>query len=179
MSEIWINDDGLVIRFGTEEAVFRNIGAYRSHGPRRFVEVIVQSDELPAHDETGPTILNDQFAIPAGAFIESVEIVTYDDFDSAADAMTFNLGLVSQDRTTGLSADADALIDAATQAEMNTGGVNIAGWVGDAVGTVLEDAKLLTWQVETATATDGHATIRVRWSVPPKDEDTLVWDKSA
>ena len=169
----WINDDGLVVRFGIEEAVQRNIGAYQSHGPRRFVEVIAQAGELPLAADSS-TILNDQFAIPEGAYIEDVEIVTTTTF-VGADA-TFDLGVINQDRSTG--GDPDGFVEAATLAELNAGGTNVAGWVGDLVGTTLDAAKLLVWNVSTANLTAGAATIRIHWSVPPKSVDTLAWDKS-
>lgn len=175
----WINDDGLVIRFGVEEAVLRNIGAYRTHGPRRFVEVIVDPANrfFPEQDDGfDEEILNDQFAIPAGAFIESVEIMTYEDFTGTG---VLSVGLTAQDRAlTGATHDDDALVDEASVANLNAGGTNVAAWVGSLVGETLDEARLLTWKVDTADLAGGKATIRVRWSVPPKTEDTLAWDKS-
>lgn len=177
----WTNADGLIIRFGVEEAEFRNIGAYNMSGPVHWVEILVDHSELPAHDAADVTILNDKFAIPAGAFIEEVQILPPTEaFDSSNDDLIFNLGTVTQsDRS--LSDDTPlGLVNAADQTELNAGGTNTAGWVGSQVGTVLTESKLLSWQTTTATATAGKTVIRVKWSIPPKNaEDTLVWNKSA
>lgn len=68
---------------------------------------------------------------------------------------------------------------AATQTELNAGGTNTAGWVGALVGTVLSEAKLLSWDTAGADATAGKTVIRIQWSIPPKNaEDTLVWSKA-
>lgn len=175
----WLNEDDLMVKFGIEESTLRNIGAYCMYGPVHWVEILVDHSELPLNAESDTTILNDNFKIPAGAFIESVTVRVPDEaFDSSGDALTFDLGLVNADRSLS-DDDPDALIVAATQAELNAGGTNTAGWVGVAVGTVLSEAKLLSWDTAGADATAGTTVIRIEWSVPPKNaEDTLVWSKA-
>ena len=173
---VWTNDDGLRVKFGLDKAVHRNIGAYTNFGPVHQLEILVDHSELPAVAD-GQVILNDAFAIPAGALIEDVEVmVPTEAVDSAGDALTFCLGGIDQDRSS--NADTDGFIVDATQAELNAGGENTAGWVGAYVGTTLSTSKLLTWEVNAAAATAGTFTIRIRWSVPPKNEDTLAWSKS-
>lgn len=179
----WYNSDGLMVKFGIEEAVLRNIGAYCTDGPVHWVEILVDHAELPLLADN-LVILNDQFAIPAGAVIEGVTITKPTElFDSSDDGETFNLGLINQDRDTGDDAPT-SLINAATQAELNAGGRNISGWIdgGDTVvntGVALTAAKLLTWEVNTTQPTQGKTTIRIEWSIPPKNaSDTLVWSKA-
>jgi hypothetical protein len=175
----WLNDDDLMIKFGIEEATLRNIGAYCMYGPVQWVEILVDHSELPLNAASDVTILNDNFKIPAGAFIESVTIRVPDEaFDSAGDALVFTLGAVNADRS--LSDDTPlGFVDSATQTELNAGGTNTAGWVGSLVGTVLSEAKLLSWDTTTADATAGTTVIRIEWSMPPKNaEDTLVWSKA-
>lgn len=168
----WINDDGLVVKFGATEAEDRNVGAYNVEGERNILEVILDFNEMPAVAD-GSVILNDHFQIPTGAHIEAVEIVDYVDFVGAT--ATVNVGTIDTDRTS--NADVDGLVAAATIAELNAGGENTAGWVGAQVGTTLTANKLLTWEVDTAALTAGLATVRIKWSVPPVVGDTLVWTK--
>lgn len=181
MSEVWTNDDGLTIKFGTAEAVFRNIGAYSQDGPVHWVEVLVDHSELPAVADNA-VILNDNFAIPAGAIIEGVEIRVPTEAFTGTGA-TFCLGTANKD---GTGIDTDALIDEATLTELNAGGTNDSGWAtsntleGVSPRVPLAAPKLLTWEVNTAALTAGKTVIRVFWSVEPKNAvDTLVWNKSA
>jgi hypothetical protein len=174
----WINEDGLAINFGTDEAVKRNIGSYCQYGPVHWVEILMDFSELPLVADNS-VILNDFFVLPDGAFIESVEIrVPETAFNSAADGELFNLGWIDTDRSSNV--DVDAFIVAATQTELNTGGTNVAGWVGVGVGAVLATAKLLTWEVNVEQPTAGSTVIRIKWSFPPKNaaSDSLVWSKA-
>jgi hypothetical protein len=102
--------------------------------------------------------------LPIGALVESVEIWTHTDFDSAGDALTMNVGIIDADGTS--NADVDYFVVAATQTELNTGGTNVAGWVGAAVGAVAETApRLITWEINDADATAGKAVFRITYSV--------------
>lgn len=170
----WINDDGLVVKFGTTEAEDRVVGAINNEGEYQVLTIELDQVDMPT-DAEGSVILNDHLQIPTGVLIESVEILNYVDFASAANAMTFNLGVIDTDRAS--NADPDGLVVAATQVELNAGGTNTAGWVGAVVGTVTTKNLLLTWEVAAADATAGHGLVRVKWSVPPAQGDTLVWTK--
>ncbi len=167
----WTNDDGLTIRIGVAEAEKGLIGEYRNDGPEHVVEVYLDWNELPAVASNSVNIstLN---KLPANIQIEAVEIVTYTDFDSAGDAMTLNVGIADADGGSTVT-DVDALVVAATQAELNTGGTNVTGWVGAAVGTVIAESTYLTWEVDAAAATAGSGVLRVFYSVPKKTTDTL------
>lgn len=177
MSETWVNDDGLVVKFGTTEAKDRVIGAINNEGEYQVLTLELDTDDTDNFpvDADGSVILNDNLQIPEGVLIESVEVVTYEDFDSAGDAFVFDIGVIDTDRSS--NADPDALIDAATQSEMNTGGTNVAGWVGSAVGAVTTKNLLLTWETTGADATAGHAVVRIKWTPQPPQGDTLIWSK--
>lgn len=183
MSETWINADGLAVKFGTAEAVKRNIGAYGQVGPVHFVEILIDHSELPLVAD-GPVILNDNFALPAGAKIERVlGMSPTESFVSPSNNGVLNIGLIDQDDRSSNGVTA-ALVNAATQTELNAfaaaGTVNASGTDGSAVGTVLSQAKLLTWEVDTNQFSAGTTTVRIEWTVPPKNGvDTLVWNKSA
>ena len=172
----WINSDGLEVKFGVEEAEEQNVGAYSVLGPVHLVEIMVKYDELPTVAQNA-VVISQNFALPKGAVIESVEIVKPSTaFASSASGMLLNIGTV--DASDGTSnADPDSLVDAATHAEYNAGGVNTSGWVGTAVGAPLAQASLITWEQDAQVATAGETTLRIKWSVPKVDGDTLAWTK--
>ena len=161
----WMNDDDLYLKYGTEKTVPGVAGEYRMVGSQRMIELRFTFSNLPAvasNDE----IASDTLIIPNGAFIEAVEVVVpFTAWDSAGDAFIFNLGTIdADDRTSNL--DTDDFIVAATQTEMNTGGTNVAGWVGDGVGTAMVGNKLLTWEQDAAAATAGDSVIRIYYQMP-------------
>lgn len=183
---VWHNDDGLTVKFGLEEAVPRNIGAYNLLGPLHWVEILVDWSELPVVAD-GSVILNDSFKIPSGVIIEETEIRTPTEAFVSGGGGTFNLGIIDADRTS--NADVDFLVQEATVAELNTGGryrMGLAdpGWGGGGayaqprVPLTGTTGKLLTWEVNTGAFTAGTTVIRVWWSKDPVNTgDTLVWAK--
>lgn len=167
----WTNADGLHLVYGTEKAEVGVVGEHKFDGPRRLIEIKFDSSRLldyfPAEvaDDAGELVISDKVALPVGAIVESVEVFTYTDWDSAGDAFVLNVGTIDMDRTS--NGDHDSLIDAMTQAEAITGGTNVAGWVGTLVGgSALTTAKLLTWEVNGAETTAGEGVIRIYYSVP-------------
>ena len=160
----WVNNDGLELKFGTAKAADKIIGEYHFDGPTHMVELAFDYTDLPVYTASD-TLIRDNFTLPVGAYIESVEIQCSTDMDSSGDALTFDLGTIDTDRSS--NGDGNSLIDAATQTEMNTGGTNVAGWVGVLIGgAALTTAKLLTWNTDTATATAGKGKIRIQYSLP-------------
>lgn len=163
----WTNEDGLRLEFGPEKTLPHQMGEYRTEGPKRVLEILFDFDSdgtnVPT-DADGSVVISDKNMLPIGALVEAVEIHTAVDFDSAGDALVLDVGLIDADGTS--NADVDALVDAATQTELNTGGTNVAGWVGVAVGAVaLTAAKKITWEVTGADATAGKAVFRIYYSV--------------
>jgi hypothetical protein len=169
----WVNDDGLVVRFGTDSAAEALVGAQNLY---EYNVVKVKLDfgnaDTPI-DADGSVIIDDAAILPAGAQIVRVEVDCSTDYDSVADGWVFDMGIVDAvDRTS--NADVDGLIDAATQAEMITGGSNVAGWVGAKVTAVLARDSLLTWETTVADLTAGEGEIRIYWRVPSSGTDTLI-----
>jgi len=115
----WMDTDGLYRQYGPTKAVPTTAGDYLSYGETRTIELTV---DLTTLTPFGTNIIqaNTTF-IPAGVFVESVEI----DVETAAvgATATFSVGLIGNDRTTVASA---------------TGFVNAA-----AVGTLSQGARLL------------------------------------
>ena len=163
------NNDGLVIKSGPEEAQRARVSEYRTNGPDRLLEIEVDFAQLPTV-AAGSTIIDYNATIPAGA-----EIITTTAFDSAGDAMTMNFGWTDQDLGSTLT-DVDSLVVAATQTELNANsGINVAGWIGtgQSGGVALAEAVYLTWEVDTAAATAGYATVQVVWYMPDNFTDAL------
>lgn len=168
---VWHNDDGLVVRFGTERATKAKVAEYTTDGPRRFIEILLNQNTISV-DADGETIVSEEVKLPNGAHIEEVEIVTTEDWDSSGDGFIFDLGLIDVDRSS--NNDVDDLIDAATQTEMNTGGSNVAGWVGAAVGATLTKNQLLLMEVTVADSTAGESVVRVYYHFPEDTDDSLI-----
>lgn len=175
------NNDGLVWRYGTDEAKDSNIGAYSYDGDLHYVEIMVKASETPAVADNS-VLLDSVFALPKGAVLERVE-KTSPTTTFVGTGATLNIGLVDQSDGTS-NADADAVVTEITLTELNAvGSANEAGWLGAAVNATpavgLANAKLITWEVNTAALTAGECVFRIFWRIPKVDEDTLVWDKSA
>ena len=158
----WLNNDGLEVNFGKDQAPTQLTGEYHNDGPLHCVEVKFDYTDLPAV-ASNSVIINDQYTLPKGSIVEKVEIFCDTDIDSTSDDLTLNVGWVDLDRTSNV--DVDAFVVAATQTELNTGGTNVAGWVGAEVGGLkTTTAKLLTWEVDAHAATAGSGVIRLFYS---------------
>ncbi len=170
----WINNDGLEVKFGTDEAAKRNLGEYNQLGPVHITELMVKVSELPALATT--TIISEAHKLPSGAKIEYVEFVSPSTtFASALTTATLDIGIIDLDGTS--NADDTALVAAATEAELSAGGKNIAGWVGTAIGFSLARPSLITWTVNVEVFTGGEGVLRIGWSVDKVDAETLVYVK--
>jgi hypothetical protein len=160
----WTNNDGLYIRFGTDEAVHAKGGDFRPSGGKHITEVEITATSLG----TAAAILDNTVTIPAGARIEKVEVVAETACTSGG-AAVLNVGLIDQDRTTAI--DADGLVAALALAsinvvgELNTLSVGVTG-AGALVGTTLTNAGLLTADYDTAAFTAGVVVVRVHWYKP-------------
>lgn len=176
MSTTWINDDNLSVKFGLDEAKLSNIAAYYTSGPKRIVEIILDWHNMPTVAQNN-VLIDEAFKLDKGALIESVEVVKPTEvFDSTSDDQTINIGVIDTDRTSNYTKA--GLIDAMTQTEVNAGGTNISGWVGSLVGTVLTKTVFLMWEVDAHAASAGFTTVRITWSQPPIEGNTLVWSKA-
>lgn len=163
----WYNSDGLYVKFGTELGDPASAGEYKTDGPLRFIEV-----EIPALTAIGaiatPTILDDVTVVPAGAFIEKVEVVVDTAADSAADNATLSVGLIRTDRTTEL--DYDGFVTAGAQATIDAIG-DVVEYIqggtahGALIGTALGFNGLLVAGYGTAAYTAGAIRVRVFYRV--------------
>lgn len=155
----WVNSDGLVVQFGTDEAVLAKAGEYPDVvGSSRVIEVKVTATGLAAT----PTLLDEYVSIPKNARIEKIELVT--ETAVTGGATVLNFGLRALDRTTAI--DEDGLIAALPIASFNDVGETVlltAGvtYGGALLGTTISQAGLLYADYDTAAFTAGVFTIRV------------------
>lgn len=170
-----VNNDGLVIRYGTDEAKPYVVSEYRYAGPRHMVEVDISYQNLPASSSGDPTVADKQAILPAGALIELVETEIHTAFDDASgDTATLNVGWVkASDETSNV--DIDAFVAAASIAELVVGHKKDATSPNDGAGrgTILTEAKKIVFSVGTQAFTAGKGVVRIYYVIPNKSTDTL------
>lgn len=158
----WTNNDGLIVKFGTEQGTAGKAGEYSTLGPVRLTEVLIDLTALG----TAAAVLDEHVSFPSGARIERVEIINQTAATSAGSAV-LNIGLQRLDRTTEL--DYDGFVAAAALATFNVAGerntldIGSTG-VGALVGTTLAHAGVLTADYDTAAFTAGVVRVRISWT---------------
>lgn len=171
----WLNNDGLYIKLGTDEAKSPVQGGHVcSYGPLLTYSWYLDLTRLTETE----TIQNDVLVIPKSSIIESVEVFTV---TAAATGTGIDVGLIANDRTTTTDltatvtdADPDGLLAALVTADMVIGGyqrfwnvtsIPVADVAkgGALIGTgILTTPTLLTASRTTATAfTAGRVLVRV------------------
>lgn len=163
----WLNADGLLVAFGKDEAVVATVGEYATmgNGGRHVVEIVI---DLTALELTDEKILDDSVTIPAGAFIEQVDVLVTE--ESTTSSGTFDIGLVDQDRSTEI--DFDGLVinlaspgDGTDLGELTTIVKGSTG-AGALIGTQLTNTGLITGSADTAVFTDGVVKLKVYYHIP-------------
>jgi hypothetical protein len=161
----WRNADGLIVYFGPTEGTPGNGGEYRSLGPNRVQESIVDLTQLTS----SAVYLDQHFEIPKNAFIEQVVVEVLVAATSGGSA-TLNVGLKGSDQSTNVSDT--ALVNAAALATINAAGdkltlVTGATGAGSSIGTALAANGLVTVKYGTAAFTAGRILIRVEYNFLP------------
>lgn len=167
MANTWKNNDGLYIKYGPTEVVPATVGeVLAGQGDLHQVEVDLVYTQIDSTTSGNPTIINDTVIIPKNAFIERVQTVCLEAWDSAADNFVLNVGLIRLDRSTEI--DYEAFVKALPQASMDPSGEIqeiIIGhtYVGDKVGTYSSTTYpgLITADYSTGAPTAGRSTIRI------------------
>lgn len=169
----WVNLDGLVVLFGTDQARKARAAEYSTllGGGQHMTEVIVDLVDLSAKSTFGSdidVILDDTVTIPNHALLEKVKLTVLE--PSAGSSATLDFGLVDQDRSTGI--DQDGLIVAGTTTWHTAAIGTIVEYTqgstehGALLGEVLTNTGLLVAQVDGAAYTAGVIKLQVYWSVP-------------
>lgn len=162
---VWVNADGLRVKFGTEEATPARVTEYTTDGDERYVEIVVDAAFLPA----AGSIFFDEYSLPKGAQISG-----------------WGLSSPSTDYADGTSIAVTAVDkDGTSNSVTITGAIAIADLNGpgsrtflDAVGAELANSKYLRLTT-VGTFSAGKSTIRVFYLIPKVETDTLVWTKPA
>ena len=159
---VWINDDGLRVRFGNELAEPSRIGAPADNvaGTRQLIADI-RFDEMPAAGAGAAFIQGEPaVAIPAGALLRKATLITIDAFTSGG-ASTLDIGLADAD---GVAIDADGVAAAVAKTSIDGVGEEAVG-AGALIGTKMAQNAYLTLTVGTATFTAGRAKLIVEYMV--------------
>jgi hypothetical protein len=155
----WFNNDGLVVKYGTDQGKVISGGEY-SHfadGDDHLVEFVVTPTVL---DGTNVTFLSDTITIPKNAYLVKAEFYVETAFTSGG-AMTLDFRLYDTNRSTEVGTNG---IDAAIAVASLTAGATIVG-DGALVKTRLANDTpcLLAAKANVAAATAGKGFLRVWW----------------
>ena len=160
----YMDNDGRYRKYGTEQAVPTTGGDFAIDGPTRQIEVDILLSSLT----TSPVIQADTTFVPAGVFIESVEVIAT---TPGAGGTSFSVGLVGYDRTTVasntgfVSALVLASVDGQGERTFLTQGVTSAGAY---VGTTTPSAGYITALAAGTFTGNGKVRVRINYrGVPP------------
>ena len=169
----WMNNDGLYIKFGTNEATPAQAGEYRFDGPERCIELELTLALLtPITTNYFPS---DTVVVPSGSRITRCELFV-ETAATSAGSPTLDIGLIRLDRTTGF--DDDGFIAAVAMTALDTAGTNIlytptadsvpAGGTGFGalIGTTLANPGYIVASTNTAVFTAGKVIFRVFYYKP-------------
>ena len=182
----WINDDGLYVKFGTEEAAANKGGTYNTLGPLQVTEVKIDyTDMLSA---TSTRIGSDDGSLgvqlPKGAHIEKIETAAEVAATSSGTvgSATFVLGLVKDDLAT--ENDYDGLLTSSatfSTLSLSTKGklvqtVQGGTGAGALVGAELANSGYLTIANSAHAShplTAGKFVVRIYWYMPTSGTDKV------
>lgn len=160
----WTNNDGLVVKFATEEATLGKGGSYEDHlAQLRITELVVDATAIPALASVASSIPDMHITIPSNHYIEKIEVIA-DVACTSGGSATLDFGLIRLDQSTELdyngfvAALALTAIDTAGEFNSITKGGTGAGAL---IGTQLSNAGILTVNYNTAAFTAGRLRLRV------------------
>ena len=154
----WINDDGLLVRFGTDKAEVAAGGSYASNAGHLVTDMIVEFGDVGA--SASPLDYNLSFG--KDSRIEKIEIIVETAFAGAGFAL--DVGLQRKDYATEL--DYDGLLAAIALTSLDAAGETTEITVGSTgagalVGTTLANAGVVTVNHTGTAPTAGKAIVRV------------------
>lgn len=157
----WMDTDGLYRQYGTTKAVPEVGGDFLRYAEYRMQEYTL---DLTTLTPFGTNIIpsNTTF-IPAGVFIESVEIDV--ETTAAGATATLSVGLIGQDRSTVASATgfvnavAMATMTAGTKFTLTTGSTGAGGYIG----ALTPSAGYLIATANTAVFSAGRIKVRINY----------------
>lgn len=166
----WVNQDYLLVNFGTNRARAQRGGEYSMLADgRHCVEVTINLATLPTAASGDEQIVADNVYIPNGAFIEQVDVLVTKE-PTTSGSPNLDLGLVDQDRSTEI--DFNGLIAAGDGWETGTDLGTLFTYVkgtteaGALIGTKITNTGLITASADTADWTAGVIKCRIYYSMP-------------
>ena len=163
---VWINNDGLRVKFGIEETVPARVTEITNGDYQRTVEVVIDADYLPDETVTAGITL-DSYIFPKDAAIEEISVSPETETWASDGSATLQVRLVDPDGT-----DPDNLGSAFSIANLN-------GQHSQTVGALPGELKMINLVVGVDSFNTGKGTLRITFSIPKEETDTLVWNKSA
>lgn len=137
----WVDNTGLLNKYGTEQTVTSTGGEYKTFGEAREIEVKIDLTTLTEAE----TIINDNIFFPVGMVIQEVEIYV----DTAAATGTgIDIGLIQTDRSTEI--DYDGIVAASLTATLTKGAKLLLVKGSTSVGALITNG--------TTTTSVGHIT---------------------
>jgi len=139
-TEIWVNNDGLEVRFGSEKATLRLGGKLSVYGAMKEIRIKILGASIPAADAP----IDKKVTIPSNSYLDAVTSQVFVDtvFASGGSA-TLDIGLMNDDGDGTYSTLDDNGIDAAIA----------VGTLALDYDTVLNGAQMGTSPVNSTTAT--------------------------
>lgn len=166
----WVNSDGLLVKFATDEARATRGGQYMvTADGRHCVSVIIDLATLPTAASGNEQIVADNVFIPNRAFIEQVDVLVVEE-PVTSGSPNLDLGLVDQDRSTEI--DFNGLIAAGDGWETGTDLGTLFPYTkgtteaGALIGTQITNTGLITASADTADWTDGTIVVRIYYTLP-------------
>lgn len=162
----WINNDGLIVQFGTELRTTGGGGEFHWTGPYVQHEFDIDFSKLNAFGNITP--LDYTVRIQNGAQIKDAILEVEVPFTSGG-APTLDVGLVDDTAPTTDSHDIDGFVAATSLTSLNAVGKTVVG-AGALIGTVLANTgnvkSLVAVRVNVANYTAGRAKLRLQYFIP-------------
>jgi hypothetical protein len=160
---VYTNDDGLKIKFGTEQAEAALVGTVSDNGIYNNLVVDLDHSRMPAHTASD-TLLSDlhEIALPAGAIITTATLDITEAFDSGGSA-TLDIGLEKAD---GTEYDYDGIDAAIAETAIDAVGDRVACDGALVGGAALTEKAFVTVNVGTATFTVGRGKLVIEYIIP-------------
>jgi len=136
---VWVNDDGLDVRFGSSKADLRLGGRVKTFGAMQEVRIKILGANVPTADAP----IDKSVTIPTNSYLDAVTSQLFVDTSFVGSTATLDIGLMNDDGDGTYSTLDDNGIDAA---------IAVATLVAD-YDTVPDGAQMGTSPVNSATAT--------------------------
>lgn len=127
---VWLNNDGLLVGYGSRSSTSAFAGTVRTTGNEEVITMILDHSDMPTTDNTQFYNATDTepfqkaCKIPANAIITEAKLVVHEVFACAGGNPTMTIGLMASD---GTVIDADGIYAGLTEASSQL----VANWVLD------------------------------------------------